>query len=41
MDEQQDDVERRLSAALHRMGSEARAPEGLCGRALRRGSRTG
>ena len=29
MDEQQDDVERRLSAALHRMGSEARAPEGL------------
>ena len=32
MDEQQDDVERRLSAALHRMGSEARAPEGLWAR---------
>ena len=32
MDEQQDDVERRLSAALHRMGSEARAPEGMWAR---------
>ena len=32
MDEQQNDVERRLSAALHRMGSEARAPEGLWAR---------
>ena len=32
MDEQQDDVERRLSAALRRMGSEARAPEGLWAR---------